>query len=105
MRWRLLHHADASSRPELRAATLLGVTLGLLIGCGLLGLLGIGLVVYFAAWLGDLVERFGESSGRLGMLAGLVIGVGLYLTFWAVAGGTTCRLIASIGKRREKRAA
>ena len=106
MRWRLFRRADGSAEAEGRAMILLGVTLGLLVGCGVLGLLGIGVVVYFAAWCGDLLSHLGEAARKAGMILGLFVGVGLYLAVWSAAGGSAFWLLAVVGRKgRKNRAA
>jgi hypothetical protein len=88
-----------------RATTLLGVTLGLLIGCGVLGLGGFGFVVYFAAWCGDVFDHLSPSVGRVAMLVGLPLGLGLYAAVWALLGVAALRWFSGFRKRRQHGAA
>ena len=96
---------EVASTAERRAVTLLGITLGLLVGCGVLGPSGIGFVVYFAAWSGEVLAFVGEGARKGGMLFGYFLGFALWLTLWAAIGGLVFRLLARIGKKRgEQRA-
>jgi hypothetical protein len=67
---------------------------------------GIGFVVYFAAWCADALAFFGEGARKGGMFLGYFLGFGLWLALWSTIGGLVLRLLRRIGKKgREERAA
>ena len=103
MKWRLLGRRQVTA--ESRAITLLGVVVGLLVGCGLLGLFGIGVVVYFAAWLGDFFRGIGEAWRKGAMLFGFFLGFFLYVLFWASAGAGVAWVLSRMLKVGPKHAA
>jgi len=96
---------ETASTAERRVVTLLGITLGLLVGCGVLGPSGIGFVVYFAAWCGDALAFVGEGARKSAMLFGYFLGFGLWLTLWAAIGGLVFRVLARIGKKKSEQRA
>jgi hypothetical protein len=90
-----------ANRAERRAVFFVGAVVGALIGCGALGLLGLGITVYFGAWIGDLLEKIaGEEAGKVGMALGFPLGFALYVSVWIAIGGFIAIGLQKLSTRR-----
>jgi hypothetical protein len=93
---------NARSHRWVTLGTGIGAIVGAIVGCGLLGLLGLGFTVYFAAWLGDELWKLGgETARQVGMIVGFLGGFTLYVGFWLTVGGLVGRGLERLGTGRK----
>jgi hypothetical protein len=91
--------AFALGREQKRGVTILGATLGLVLGWLLTGVGALSLVVYFSAWCGDRLDVLGLWIATVGMVLGLVIGLVIYAAAWMAAGAVVLRFIVGTSAR------